>query len=334
MEKLIEVKVDKRTELMGIMLLLSNYSQENDFLIEECNNAEYREKILSFFQPYKDEKAIKLLNKIIDELCFNYDAPFYLILQLDENFSFSNLPDYPFKERLCSSSLVIDFLKEVPKFVNKTKYLDFYNSCLSFYDDGIKQIQNLIKDFNIVGFLKNFYKYDFKGINFTINLMHIATNSNYGTQNDNSFYCNCCLRKSDDGKINFIDSIHNTLTLYVHEFSHSVINPLTREFLPLLENTVADLLSEMKIPSYNNVETIINEHIIRSLEVVYLKNENKIPNHIECAKNYRDDCFEDGFIYIDHCIQSLENYINMIDQYSNFKEYFPQVLKVFKKQGL
>jgi len=330
MDKLINVKVDKRTELMGIMLLLSDYSKKFGKLIEECNNKEYREKIFSHFLQFKNEKAIKLLNKMINTLCFNYDAPIYLILQLDNNYGYEKLPDYPFKERLCSSQLVLEFLDEVPKFVKKTNYEKFFEDNQSFYGKGINQINNLIKDYDIVGFLKGLYKIDFKDNEFVINLMHFATRGNYGINVNNEFICNSCLRKSDNGEINFIDSLPNTLTLFVHEFSHSVINPLTDKYWNLKDDIFKDIFDKMQDMAYNNNKTIFNEHVIRAIEYIYLINNN-IEGTDEYLKKFKKYHEEKGFNYIKPCIDSINNYLKNIDKYDNFEEYFPNILRDIKK---
>ena len=85
---MIQVKVDKRTELLGIMLLISDYSKKNSKLIEECGNKDYRDSILKNFSKFKEDITIKLLNYIINNYCFNYDAPIYLISQLNEDYSY------------------------------------------------------------------------------------------------------------------------------------------------------------------------------------------------------------------------------------------------------
>lgn len=322
MENLIKVTVDKRTELMGVLLLNSEYITKHADLVAECNNKEYRDKIIEHFSKFKDEKIFKLLNEIFEKYYFNYDAPIYLILQLNEDFTYNKLPNYPFKERLGEDKLILDFLNEIPKFVEKTNFIEFFNSNKDFYKKGINQIENLIKDYKIIDFLTDFYKLDLSHIKFVINLMHFATGSNYGTQNKNEFVCNCCLRKSEDGSINFIDTIDSTLTLYVHEFSHSIINPLIEKYNNIKLDFFNNIKEKMQNMYYWNVETIINEHIIRALEVIYLKKERKIPNHFFCAENYRKHCFNIGFIYIDMCISSLENYIFNKEKYKNFEEYF------------
>ena len=330
MKNLIDVRVDKRTELIGVLLLNSNYITKYSDLIGVCNNKEYRDEILSYFSKFKKEKIFKLLNTIIDKYYFNYDAPIFLILQLNEDFTYDSLPDYPFRERLGSDKLILDFLSEVPKFVEKTKFLEFFDNHKTFYQAGITQIQKLIKKYKIIEFMKQFYKLELSHVKFIINLMHFATMVNYGTNHNNEFVCNCCLRSSKNGKINFIDSIDNTLTLYVHEFSHSLVNPLTHKYNDIKLEYFNDIKESMQKQNYWHIEAIISEHIIRAIEIIYMKQESKIPNNLKCAENYLEFNKTIGFKYIENCVTSLENYINNIENYKNFEEYFSQILKDIK----
>ena len=126
----INVCVDKRTELMGVLLLISDYGKHNPSLVEVRHNEEYRKKLFKHFAAFKNEKAVKLLNEICNKLSFNVDAPIALIWQLDENYKFDKLLPYPFEKRLNSSNLVIEFLKVVPHFVEVSGFEKFYKSYL------------------------------------------------------------------------------------------------------------------------------------------------------------------------------------------------------------
>lgn len=324
-----DIIVSKKTELMGIMLLISDYKEKYPFLVEEMNNKEYRNEILNTFSKFKNTKTIKLLNKIINTLCFNYDAPIYLIEQVNDDLSYDNLPSYPFKERLESSNLVIDFLNSLKEFSTLIKFNDFYNKHLNYYNEGITQINNLVKDYKIVKFLKDFYKMEFKNINFIINLMFFATHGNYGINVNNDFICNQCLRESENNKINFIDSVDNTLTLYVHEFSHSVVNPLTRKYSNITMDYFNDIKDKMIKQAYNLPETIIDEHIVRGIELVFLKYSFK-----DSSSNYvlkwKKEYEEIGFIYINEIFNKLDYYYTNKQMYKDFEEFFPELLTTFK----
>ena len=328
---MIEIKVDKKTELLGVMLLISKYKDKYPFLVEECGNKEYRNKIFASFKKFNNEKTIVLLNEIIDNLCFNYDAPVFLINQLNEDYSFNYLPDYPFKSRLQSSPVVIEFLNSIKRFAKKIEFDKFYESNMSFYKIGINQINNLIKNYNFVEFFKDFYKFDFSNVKFIINLMFFATNGNYGTNFKNDFVCNQCLRTCENNTINFIDSIDNTLTLYVHEFSHSVINPLTEKYSKLTLKNFENIKDKMIKLQYNNADVIIDEHIIRGIELVFLKYYYKTNDGINYVEKWKKEYEFLGFEYIGKVFEKIDYYFMNKDKFKNFEEYFPQILKVFEK---
>ncbi len=325
---MIQVKVDKRTELLGIMLLISDYSKKNSKLIEECGNKDYRDSILKNFSKFKEDITIKLLNDIINNYCFNYDAPIYLISQLNEDYSYDNLLDYPFRERLDGAKIVLDFLDSIKKFVKRINFDDFYNKNATLFEKGIKQIETLIKNYDVVNFMKKFYKNDFESVKFTINLMFFATRGNYGININNNFICNQCLYPSENGDINFIDSVDNILTLYVHEFSHSIVNPLTRKFskvkIEFFDNIVG------KFGSYKTPETIIDEHIVRSVELLYLKYFFKTNDNVNYFEKWKNDYKDIGFIYIEDVFSKLEYYFLNQNKFKSFEKYFPQILKVFE----
>ena len=61
-----KITVDKRTELMNIMLFQSDYGTKYpELVIYGKNTEEYHKKIDAHFSKFKDSKAIKLLNQVI-----------------------------------------------------------------------------------------------------------------------------------------------------------------------------------------------------------------------------------------------------------------------------
>ncbi|HHU60314.1 TPA: DUF4932 domain-containing protein [bacterium] len=73
---MIKVIVDKRTELLGIILLIIKYKKRYPSLVKEQGNDQYRDFIINNFSCYKKSKTIKIFNKLIKKYCFNYDHQF------------------------------------------------------------------------------------------------------------------------------------------------------------------------------------------------------------------------------------------------------------------
>ena len=114
--------VDYRTELLGIIMWLSDYHN----LIPECfriyENEFYIDNIMNKFSRFKDEEIIKDFMELVEKHKFNYDAPYALFLQLDEHFKCDNLDDYVFKERLEEDESVYDFIDKLEGFAKKINF--------------------------------------------------------------------------------------------------------------------------------------------------------------------------------------------------------------------
>ena len=322
----ISITVDKRTELLGILLLLSDYNKNYGFLIEECGNKEYRDKIFNNFSQFKDEKAVQILNQIFNELNFRYDAPVSLFLQLNEDLTFNQLDEYPFETRLNKSQLIIDFLNELPNFSKTINFEEYYNSNMKFYNEIIEETNNKIDVEQVVSFISSFYKMDISNIQFVINLLPYTTNGNFGSNHNNVNYSNLGLKKFQKKELTFVTD-NNFGTLALHEFSHSIINPLTSKYSTIKGQDFAEIWDVMVKKAYGNVETIINEHIIRALEIFYLKNILNTEETIKLAEERLEREFNGGFIHIKDCLLSLEDYYQNIDSYKDFEEYFPILIK-------
>jgi len=322
----ISITVDKRTELLGILLLISDYNKTHANLIEECGNKEYREKIFNNFSEFKNEKAIKLLNQIFEELNFRYDAPVSLLLQLNDDFTYNKLDEYPFETRLNKSQLVLDFLNELPNFAKKINFEEYYNSNLQFYNEIIAETNSKIDVSKVINFISEFYKTDISNIKFVINLLPYTTNGNFGSNHNDINYSNLGLKKFQRKELTFIrDQDFGTLAL--HEFSHSIINPLTSKYSTIKGKVFADIWDLMVKKAYGSAETIINEHIIRALEIFYLKNILKTEETINLANERLEREIDGGFKYITTCLESLEKYYEHINKYKDFEEYFPILIK-------
>lgn len=329
----IKVCVDKRTELMGVLLLISDYGKQNPRLVEVCHNEEYREKVFKHFATFKNEKAVKLLNEICNKFNFNYDAPIALIWQLDENYKFDTLLPYPFEERLKSSNLVIEFLNELPHFVKASKFEEFYNSNQKYYSKIIKETEKFVHPNVLEKFFNEFYKIDIP-TNFVINLMPYSTHGNYGVGPKGTEVCNLSA-KDVDGKLSFVwDEVGD---LFAHEFSHPIVNPLVDKYAKLPKNYFKRIYPQMIKESYGtNDLNILHELVIRSIEYVWIKYYykgkflGKTP--AELANYVIDGEKEDGFIYLDILTKLVEEYYLNRDKYANFEEFMPTLIKEFKKE--
>ena len=127
-DKNIVAIVDYRTELLGILMWISDYHNMLPELFRIYENKFYIDNILEKFSQYKDDEILKEFMNLVKKHEFEYDAPYALFLQLDEHFNCDSLDDYVFKERLENDSEVYKFLRKLEKFAEKIGFEDYYNS--------------------------------------------------------------------------------------------------------------------------------------------------------------------------------------------------------------
>ncbi len=328
----LKVVVDKRTELLGCLLLISDYAKNYSNLIQECNNAEYRNNVFNHFNKFKKEKAVLLLNKIINELNFCYDAPIRLFLQLNEDFTYGDLPDYPFKDRLNSSNLVLEFLDELPHFISKSKFEQFYKSNAKFYNLIIEETKIAIDVDSIINFLNELYKFDLSRNKYVINLLPFTSNSNFAYCQEKEMWCNLGCKNYGLNKITFAIE-GGDVSLIPHEFSHSLVNPLVFKYITHLpKNYFNSIKKQMSALGYTDNITILDETIIRAIEYVYIKYFSKVTNKQKQLNFFIDYFKNNGFIYLDIMVPLIEDYYTNIKKYRDFEEYFPILVKNFKAQ--
>ncbi len=332
--KKLHIRVDYRTELLGIIQIISDYKKEYPHLLEKRSNKGYIEKIEKTFQKYKSHQAIQLFNDLIKHN-FSYDAPVALFLQLDENFKCQNLPAYPFEERLNKDPKTYSLIASLSSFIKESSFKEFYNQNKPLHQKMINNICNKLENNNMLQFM-----FDYYGVSdekkFIVNLIPWQSNGNYGHNNDNEVFANICCPKMgirNSENIYQFDRFE-LLHLLFHEFSHSIINPLTdKYYLENDEDFFADIKEKMVELAYGRAKTIINEHFIRALTLRYHwhtnQNQSDYNQLIVHEKNR-------GFIHIENVLESLITYENNRDIYPTIEGFYPRLLdnmmqKSFKK---
>ncbi len=317
----ITVSVDYRTELLGIIQIISSYQQQFPHLLEKQSNRQYIESIEKHFQKFKKHETIKLFDYLTTNHNFCYDAPVALFLQLNKNFANSKLPSYPFKERLNSDPKTYEFIETLPDFIKKSQFASFYQKNTSLYQKFIDDIHNIIAENNLIEYMKKYYDMPLEK-RFVINLIPFQTHGNYGYHNQRTIFANICCQPGNQ-KLEHMYQVDEfeLLHLLFHEFSHSIINPLTTKYLKNNDpNLFAKIDKKMDEMAYGSNNTIINEHFIRALTIRYHWHRNK--NKRECNQLIKQEKNQ-GFIYIEKVLEQLENYEKNRHIYPNIEDFYP-----------
>ena len=325
----IEVRVDRRTELLGIIEYISNYKVRYPNLLERFGNKDYLDKIEKLFSKYKDHKVIKLFDLIVETNNFSYDATTALFLELNDDFTYGELNDYPFKLRLKEDPLVIEMLDLLPEFVKIIEFDKYYESNKELYQIYVTSAGKQIRNDNIISFMNNYYNLKMNK-KFVVNLMPYQTRTNQGTNNKKEIVSNCSIANRSHDDSDMFPSYRDITYLLYHEFSHSFINPLTEIYCNIekYDDTFKKIFPIMKKLHYGDNYTIINEHIIRALTLRYIYyNGNE-----EVYRKVKNEEISDGFEGIGAVLDSLIVYEENRDKYNSIEDFYPYLLETLIKE--
>jgi len=158
----IKIVVDKRTLVMEVLLKLTNYFTRYPNL-NVGFNFQFNKDVENYFEKYKNHKAVKMLQKIIDNTNFCYGAPISLALKLNEDFTYdaNKLKEYILEDQLKKDKGLLEFLLETKNFVEDTNFKEFYNQHKNQFNEWIKSVKDRTDD-NLIDYLNAFYKEDLK----------------------------------------------------------------------------------------------------------------------------------------------------------------------------
>lgn len=322
----IKITVDFKTELLGIIMILGNYRKRFPKLFNNYENQFYVDSIINEFSKFEDDEVIKIFDALVEKHSFNYDAPFCLFLQFDNNLEMDEINDYV-KNRLNNDNEIYKFIDKIAEFSKRINFIDFYKKNCNLYQEMINNISGAFQKYNIKEFFKSYYGY-MSDKEFIVNLTPFTTNGSYCCDlNDKTVSCFPIFEQMKKEKL-YDSQNHEKYILQnpIHEFSHSYINPITNQYGYLNNTThLFDNIREvMKKMAYPYDTHIINEHIIRAIEARYIK---LIYNDEEWYTNRIEQEYNLGFIYIYNIINSLIFYENNRNIYPTFKDFYPEIIK-------
>lgn len=155
--KQIEVRVDKRTELMEVLLYVSDYRKEYPNLVLYNKDIPYVKDVYNTFNKFSNHKAVKFLNEIVENLNFSYDAPFQLAWELKDDYTVGTLKANPFKYRLKSAEVVKNFMNEIADFAKQSGFDEFYEAHKPYYNACIERVKQKT-DFEELSHFEEFFK--------------------------------------------------------------------------------------------------------------------------------------------------------------------------------
>lgn len=310
-----EFVVDKRTELISVILSLS---QGNEYIEEHFSFSakdEYRERVYEHFSKFKNHNAIRIAKHIAEnDRGFNYDNPIRLAFSLNKQLEFTdNIEEYLLKE-LKNEKLLKEFMCEVVKFAKDSNFEKFYNSNSEYYLSKIEELKQIFNPELFIEELQKFFKININE-SYNVNIIPMLINANHGFKVDGDNFANIGLQ-SDDFKT--IEKFNNgTLHMIIHEFMHNFVNCYSGDkYLQIPKY----LQKELSIIGYDNAVSYLNDTIVRAITIRFREKIQKV----DVQKFFvREENM--GFIYVQNVYKELLEYEK---QNLPWEKYFHKLISI------
>ena len=324
------IMIDPRIELLSVVQFLSSYDEKYDLITNE--NFAYKDAVKDYFSKYSKNQVVKTFDKMSSE-GFSFDAPPAAMLYLSNPLEVSQkqeLTDY-LKGRSGEGSFK-KFTSQLREFSIKSSFDEFYKENKEMYRSILEENAKLLEGASYIDDIEGYY--NMKNNSYNIILAPLFHPGGFGprVKNDSGTYDIYSIQgpTSVENNIPMFGDKESFKYLAWHEFSHSFVNPVTEENAKeinkykKLYDPIADVMSKQ---AYTNWETCVNEHIVRAVtsRLTYIHNGKDEYEKAVAFEKSR------GFYYVEDLIKKLEEFEKNNDNYKDFKEFYPELIEVFKE---
>jgi len=316
--------IDPRIELYNIIAMQAGHPGMT------VSNIKYKQECFDYFAKYKDLEAPKLLFETIQK-GWSVDDPMFFLLYLDFDFNLKIGLNQDIIKRGGGIEQITKLAASFKQFSIESDFQTFFNvTQKKFYEQILSNVKYNFNDFKGVQYLEDYYGEQCNSYNLILNI-----NSGYGnfgkqvSSNKGIDLYAIVETNTYSGNLPTYYPTISIIDLILHEFSHGFVNPNIDQFkVELLksEHLYKPISKSMQHQAYWNWQVTVNEHIVRAIvtritEQLYGKQFNTNTFYkLMIARRY---------IYADAIIEKLKFYENNHNTYKNFKEFAPELIKVF-----
>lgn len=314
----ITVSVDYKVELIGLFITLSDESEKFPtlFCFDESNDLYVRELKERFGYLKNNDTFLKFLD-FKEKYYWHYDKPIEMMLSLDENFEFREESNYKFKD----NEEIRNFCRELNVLSEEIKFVEFYNEHRDAYMSWINSVALVYENYNIKDTIVSYCGKQYSEYKFYTNLIPFETSGGYGILLEREAH-NCLrARKSTHNNLLFyMENAEFYLPTSIHEYLHSIINPLTAKYNVFTNESKYLMDEENPIRGYNSDFAMANETIIRAMAVriYYL-----ITGVEDEERLNRDEAM--GFKYIKLVYKKLIEYEKDRNKYADIDSFYLEI---------
>lgn len=322
------IVVDPRIELMSIVHLLGGY-----FLNSEADTI-YKKDANAFFGAFRSHPVVGMAMDLANRT-FSFDSVPGLLLRLTnpssltwrtdlETDTIAGIPDADERER---------FLSLLRDFASASRFEVFFNRNRRLYRQAARSIEPHVTP--------------------NVNALEAYAGASLGQWKvipgllllDGGFGPKLRQRTGVLETYAIIGPLYNSVeqpnfgdygrlqNLIVHEFAHSLINPISERYRELVQGSSAKFdatlrESMLRQGAYDNWQTVVDEHVVRAVTArVAAKTSGASAGAAAVAEEV-----ERGFIYVPALIERLEGYEANRQVWPDLNAYYPSLLRAFDER--
>jgi hypothetical protein len=311
----VNIFVDERFELVSLVFRLAGRPEYNE------TDTSYQRMLNSTFSDFKEHPAVIYTAQ---NLHFGYDAVFGMAVHLEKSenmFMLSENLDFLMREMggftRWTEENVVEFVSLLNDFYSDTNFAEFFEENTDYYKEhSIRFEEDVYGQINF----NWFEQYGFNPNNLRAIVSPAASRNAYGSWVYGTNMDDTVIYASIPGSFNY----SNYLSTSIHEFAHSIANPLADIWY--FENKNFRIWSDfsvdlMRNPQYTNGLTMAYEYLTRAYTILYMM-ENTDANLQQLFINEKLR----GFTYIeqvyalitDHEVIERDGDINIILGVDNY----------------
>jgi hypothetical protein len=298
---------------------------------------EYFQALRKFIEPYKDHKAVKICQRLLDR-GFSYDAPVNFALHLGpfpDLLPWTEYHDY-IVQRAGGREILEEFRVALRDLAQESKFMDFVAGWSDRYAQWIVAASADLDLKKVTDWLSGFFGWECQ--EFHAVLSPGMFRGSYGPRlyaKDGSVIAYEVIGGMPDATASpvFSSTPKGLERLSIHEIGHSFVNPTLEkhaERVSAYEPLFRKVESQMVKQAYSNVSTFFNEQVLRAVTAIAsrdLYGEASYASEI----TYNE---ERGFYLTRFVAEVLAGYTKQRDKYPKFTDFVPVLLDRINSEQL
>ncbi len=325
----LEVRVDRRFELMSIVFRLANFQEYTHGAIADYNCA-----VDAHFGPFKDHPAVAMARELRPEV--GYDAIPHLAILTKDAVNFEPICDAKTMESALDTRWKPEtarrFLVLMTAFAKDAKAEAFFAAQAPFYDRLTRDCREaLLKPLDRNWFTRTFGPRDRD--TFILCVAPLNGGGNYGPAAPNAgggrdLYAFMGTNQAENGRMPSFDA--RGLPILVHEFLHSFANPWVERHITELrdagESLNAPVIERMRQQAYGDGPIALKESMVRAFTIRYFQEHSDT----KIAESEQQMHAQRGFYWVSPLAELLGEYTSSRDRFPTLEAFTPRLVAAFK----